>query len=167
MMMNRRPKRQRAAAFEALEGRLTLSTGISVASPHLHAAVVRRAQVERKVPASFTGIVSTDGTTLNTNNLTGHIGPDHLAGYATGTQVGKQFEGGNVYLGNTQGTLVLQLSPLYTVKKGRSSTRTFGITVVSATGKYVPYLSSTGTITKWNVPDRPNATAHVTGVFTL
>ena len=164
-MTRNRPKQQRTLRFEALEGRLALSTGIGVASPHLHAAIVRTSQ--RSIPASFTGRVSTDGSTLTTTNLRGHIGPDRFTGTSTGTEVGKDFQGGDVNLSNSQGTIELQLSPFYTERVGKTTTQTFGITVVSATGKYVPYLTSAGRITRWNVPDRPNATASFGAIFTL
>ena len=154
-----RPKRQRAVGFEALEGRLALSTGMAVASPHVHHAIVRAAQ--RSVPASFTGRVSTDGPTLTTTNQRGHIGPDRFTGSASGTEVGKDFQRGDVNVSNSQGAIQLQLSPFYTERVGRKTTNTFGITVVSATGKYLPYLTSAGRITRWNVPDKPNATATV------
>ncbi len=160
-----RPKRQRAVGFEALEGRLALSTGMAVASPHIHEAIVRASQ--RSIPASFTGRVSTDGPTLTTTNLRGHIGPDRFTGSGTGTEVGKAFQGGDVNLSNSQGTIELQLSPFYTERVGKTTTNTFGITVVSATGKYLPYLTSQGRITRWNVPDKPGATASFAAVFTV
>jgi hypothetical protein len=167
MIMTRiRPKRQWTVGFEALEGRLALSTGTAVASPHLHDAVVRASQT--KVPASFRGIVSVNnGSTLTTTNLQGTIGRDHFTGYGTGTEAGKQFQGGDVYLSNGQGSIHLGLSPTYAVRKGKTSTRTFAITVVSADGKYAPYSAATGTITKWNVPDKSNAIARFSAIFTL
>ena len=164
MTRNRR-KHQRTVRFEALEGRLALSTGVGVASPHLHAAIVRTSQ--RSIPASFTGRVSTAGSTLTTTNLRGHIGPDRFTGTGTGTEVGNDFQGGDVNLSNSQGTIQLQLSPFYTERVGKTSTKTFGITVVSATGKYLPYLTSAGRITRWNVPDKPGATASFAAVFTV
>jgi hypothetical protein len=160
-----RPKRQRTVGFEALEGRLVLSTGMAVASPQIHDAIVRASQ--RSVPASFKGRVSISGSTLTTTNLKGHIGPDLFTGYGTGTEVGKQFQGGDVYLSNSQGSIHLGLSPTYSVRVGKLSTRTFAITVVDATGKYTPFLTSTGTITKWNVPARTNALATFAAKFTL
>ena len=77
-MMRIRPKRQRTVGFEALEGRLALSTGIAVASPHVHQAIVRAAQ--RSIPASFHGRTSISGSTLTTTNLTGKIGNDRFTG---------------------------------------------------------------------------------------
>ncbi len=164
-MTRNRPTRQRTVSFEALEGRLALSTGVGVASPHLHAGVARTAQ--QKISASFKGVVQTDGSALDTQNLRGHIGPDRLAGYGTGTETGNQFQGGNAYLGNDQGAIDLALSPLYSVRVGKKKTRTFAITVVSATGKYAPFLTSTGIITRWNVPARQGATASFSAVFSL
>jgi hypothetical protein len=164
MMRNRR-KRQRTVRFEALEGRLALSIGMGVASPHLHAAIVRTAQ--RSIPAAFTGHVSTNGSTLTTTNLRGHIGPDRFTGSGTGTEVGTQFQGGEVSLSNSRGTIQLQLGPFYADRVGKVTTQTFGITVVSATGRYAPYLTSAGHITRWSVPARAGAMASFAAVFTL
>jgi hypothetical protein len=160
-----RPKRQRAVGFEALEGRLALSTGMELAAPHVHAAIVRASR--RAIPASFNGIVTSTGSTLTTSDLTGHIGPDRFTGYGTGTQVGRQFEGGDVYLSNSQGTIQLRLGPSYPERVGKAKTTTFGISVVAATGKYAPYVTSTGHITRWNVPDRTNANASFAATFKL
>jgi hypothetical protein len=158
-----RPRRQRAVSFEALEGRLALSTGMAVAPPHFHDAIVRASQ--RKIPASFRGHVSTSGSTVTTTNLRGTIGGDHFTGYGTGTAVGKQFAGGNVYLSNSQGTIQLAVGATQVVHAGRAKTRTFGIEIVAATGKYASFAEGTGTLTKWNVPIKPNATASFSGFF--
>jgi hypothetical protein len=165
IMTGIRPKRQRNVGFEALEGRLALSTGMVVAPPGVHHALARASM--HSIPASFKGQVSINGSTLSTTNLHGHIGPDHLTGYGTGTQVGKQFEGGEVFLSNSQGSIQLGLSPTFVIRVGKSKSRTFAITVESATGKYAQFAASTGTITKWNVPDRPNATASFAAVFNI
>jgi hypothetical protein len=159
------PKRQRNVGFEALEGRLALSTGMAVASPHAGDAIERAS--ERSIPASFTGRVSVSGSTLTTTNLKGHVGNYRLTGYGTGTVAGKQFEGGNVYLSNSQGNIQLALSPTYQVRAGKSLTRPFAITVVDATGAYAPFVTSTGTITRWNVPAKPNAIARFSALFTV
>jgi hypothetical protein len=111
--------------------------------------------------------VSISGSDLTTTNLTGHIGPDRFTGYGTGTVVGKQFQGGDVFLSNSQGTIHLGLSPFFVLHKGRAKTRTFAITVIDATGKYAAFDGSNGTVTRWNVPARQNAQANVTGVFNL
>ncbi len=165
-MMRIRPKRQHSVGFEALEGRLALSTGVAVASPHIHEAIVR-ASSQRSIPASFKGRVSISGSTLTTTNLRGHIGNDQFTGYSTGMEVGKQFEGGNVYLSNSKGSIQLGLGPSYTVSVGKKTTQTFSITVVGVTGKYAPYATSTATVTRWNIPDKPNATASFSAIFTL
>jgi hypothetical protein len=165
MMTRIRRKRQRNVGFEALEGRLVLSTGMSAASPHIHDAIVRASQ--RTVRASFKGRVAINGSTLTTRNLNGHIGPDHFRGYGTGTEVNNQFQGGTVYLSNNKGTIELGLSPLYSIKVGKATTKTFSITVLSATGQYAPYVIATGTVTRWNVPARPNAVATISGFFTV
>jgi hypothetical protein len=160
-----RRKRQRNVGFEALEGRLALSTGIAMPSPHIHEAIVRASQ--RSIPASFKGHVSISGSTLTTRNLKGHIGRYQFTGYGTGTVAGTQFEGGDVYLSNSQGSIHLGLSPTYAVRVGKATTRTFAIRVVDATGAYAPFAASTGTVTRWNVPARPNAVASFSAVFTL
>ncbi len=136
-----------------------------MASPHVRDAIERAS--ERSIPASFVGHVSISGSTLTTTNLRGHIGKYQLTGYGTGAVAGKQFEGGDVYLGNSQGNIQLGLSPTYQVRAGRSLTRTFAISVVDATGAYAPFATSTGTITRWNVPAKPNATARFSALFTV
>jgi hypothetical protein len=164
IMMRNHPKRQRKATFEALEGRLALSTGVVMPPGGIHHAIVRA--VQRSIPATFKGQVSISGTTLTTTNLHGRIGTDRLTGYGTGTQVGNQFEGGQVFLSNSQGSIQLGLSPTAVVRIGKAKTRTFAITIENATGKYAAFATSTGRITKWNVPNRPNATATFSAVFT-
>jgi hypothetical protein len=160
-----RPKRQRTVGFEALEGRLALSTGMAIASPHAHQAIVRA--LRRSIAASFKGQVSITGTTLSATNLHGHLGPDQLTGYGTGTEVGTQFEGGQVYLSNSQGTIQLGLGPTFLTRSGRAKTKTFAISIEAATGKYAAFATSTGRITKWNVPNTPNATGSFSAVFQI
>jgi len=102
---------------------------------------------------------------LMINNLKGTIGRDHLTGYGTGTVAGNQFQGGDVFLSNSQGSIHLGIGPATTIHVGRKSTQTFAIVIVSASGKYAPFANGTGTLTKWNVPPRPGATASFSGHF--
>jgi hypothetical protein len=159
-----RPKRQRTVGFEALEGRLALSTGIAGPPHHIHQAIAKASQ---RVPASFAGRVSISGSTLNTQNLQGRIGSDRLSGYGTGSIANNAFAGGEAYLSNSKGAVELQLSPLYQIRVGKRTTRTFAITVMGATGKYAPFAASTGTLTHWNVPPRQNAVASFSGYFAV
>jgi hypothetical protein len=154
IMIRIRPKRRRNIAFEALEGRLALSTGMSLPSHQIHHAVVR--SLQHKIPASFKGRVSISGSELTTTNLKGRIGPDRFTGYGTGTIVGNRFQGGDVFLSNSNGTIHLGLSPLFAVRVGKAKSQ-----------KYAPFVGSTGTVTRWNVPARQNAQASVSGVFNL
>jgi hypothetical protein len=159
-----RPKRQRAVGFEALEGRLTLSTGMAVASPQVHQAIVRAAQ--STIPASFHGITSISGSTLTTSSLTGKIGTDQFTGSGTGTIVGNLFQSGNVYLSNSQGSVQFSLVAIQ-VKVRRTMRREVATMVVAASGKYAPYLNHTGLITTWHVVNRPNAPAHFSGALNV
>ena len=123
-MNHNRAKQKRTPRFEALEGRLALSTGMSMGLiPHpAHALVRSQSQAHRKVPASFTGHVSLSGSTLTTTNLTGTIGRDRFSGHGTGTVSGIIFQGGDVYLSNKQGSIHLKLSPA-TVTQVRKTSR--------------------------------------------
>ena len=80
---------------------------------------VHMSQIQKTIPASFKGHVQLVGTELMTTNLTGTIGTDHFTGSGTGTVVGKQFEGGNVYLSNSKGTIQFSLGPAVIVKVRR------------------------------------------------
>ena len=168
--MNRnRARQKRTPKFEALEGRLVLSTGMAtgVISHHAHALV--RSQPQRQVPASFRGHVSVSGSTVTTTNLTGTIGSDHFTGSGTGTTSGTIFQGGDVYLSNKQGTIHLRLSPASVTQVGvrKRIRQTVAVVALDATGKYAPFIGSPGSLTTWNVPARPNATASFSGVFTI
>jgi hypothetical protein len=165
IMTRIRSKRQRSMGFEALEGRLALSAGVgtAVASHHAEAAVVR--QTQTTIPASFKGHVQNTGTELITTGLTGKIGRDHFTGSGTGTEMGKQFEGGTVNLSNSQGTIQLSLSTAFVVKVRKSSKQEVSMVAVAATGKYASYVGITGTITTWNVPAKPSASANFSGSF--
>jgi hypothetical protein len=114
-IMNRnRSQRQRPISFEALEGRLALSTGMGIAAvAHRgHALVMNPSHV----PASFKAHVQINGTTLTVTNLRGRIGTDHMTGSGTGTVAGKQFEGGTISLSNNLGSVELELGSAFFVK---------------------------------------------------
>ena len=170
--MNRnRARQKRTPRFEALEGRLVLSTGIAtgVISHQAHALVRSQVQAQRQGPASFRGHVSVSGSTVTTTNLTGTIGRDRFTGSGTGTQSGIIFQGGDVYLSNKQGTIHLRLSPASVTQVGvrKRIRQTVAVVALDATGKYAPFIGSPGKLTTWNVPAKPNATARFSGTFTL
>ena len=166
--MNRiRARQKRTPRFEALEGRLVLSTGMGtgVISSHAHALVT--SQPQHQVPASFRGHMSVSGSTVTTTNLTGTIGRDHFTGHGTGTTSGTIFEGGTVYLSNSKGTITLQLSPATVTHIGKRARQSVAAVAVGATGKYAQYTGSPGKLTSWNVPARPNGIGSFSGVFTI
>jgi hypothetical protein len=168
-MMNRiRPRQKRSLRFEALEGRLVLSTGMGtgVISHQAHALVT--SQPQRQVPASFRGHASVSGSTVTTTNLKGTIGRDHFTGSGTGTTSGTIFEGGYVYLSNSKGIVTLHLFPATVTQVGKRTRQSVAVVAVESSGKYAPYAgNTTGTLTTWNIPARPNATATFSGVFNL
>jgi len=119
------------------------------------------------VPVSFRGHVSASGSTVTTTNLTGTIGRDHFTGSGTGTTSGTIFQGGYVYLSNSKGSVTLQLSPATVTQVGKRTRQSVAIVAVRSTGKYAQYAGNTGTLTTWNIPARPNATATFSGVFNV
>ena len=158
-----RPKRQRLVGFEALEGRLTLSSGMTVASPHVREAIVRATQ--RTIPASFQGRISISGSSLTITNLTGKIGTDRFTGSGSGAIAGTVFQSGNVSLSNKHGSVQLALGTSQVVKVGKSSRQLIPMEVVAASGKYARYVNDTGMITNWNIPTNPNASGRFSGFF--
>ncbi len=166
--MNRiRARQKRTPRFEALEGRLLLSTGMGtgVISHQAHALVM--SQPQRQVSASFRGHVTISGSTVTTTGLTGTIGRDHFTGSGTGTTSGTIFQGGYVYLSNSKGTITLRLSPATVTQVGKRIKQTVAAVAVDATGKYSQYTGSPGELTTWNIPARPKATASFAGAFTI
>ena len=160
-----RSRQRRFVGFEALEGRLALSAGAAAMGSH-HAVAAVAKLTQTSIPASFKGHVQVlNGTQLMATGLTGTIGRDHFTGTGTGTEAGKVFQGGNVYLSNSQGSVQLQLSPAFKVKVGRSSKQEVSMVAVAATGKYASYVGITGTVTTWNVPAKPSASASFSGSF--
>ncbi len=156
-------KRQRFLAFEPLEGRLALSTGMGMPLASHHSDAAHITQTAGSVPASFKGHAQLVGSTLTITNLTGTIGKDHFAGYGTGTEAGKQFEGGNVYLSNSSGTVQFSLASAVTVKVRRSTRQQVSLVAVNGTGEYASYVGLTGTLTSWNVPAKPSGSARFGG----
>jgi hypothetical protein len=163
-----RSRQRRCLGFEALEGRLALSAGMGTAVASHHAALAAAKLTQTSIPASFKGHVQAlSASELAVTGLKGTIGKDHFTGSGTGTEAGKQFEGGNVFLSNSAGSVQLQLSPAFVVKVGRSSKQEVSMVVVAATGKYASYIGITGTVTTWNVPAKPSASASFSGSFKL
>jgi len=163
-----RSKRQRPLAFEALEGRLALSAGMGMAVASHSAALVVMSQTQKTIPASFKGHVQiVNGSTLVITNLSGTIGTNRLTGFATGTVVGTQFEGGDVYLSNGPASVHLKLGPAFVVKVGKSSKQEVPVLAVSATGRFATYAGSTGILTTWSIPANPKAFATVAGFFNV
>ena len=162
--MNRiRARQKRTPSFEALEGRLVLSTGVISLQPH---ALVM-SQTQRQVSVSFKGHTFVNGSTVTITGLTGTFGRDRLSGSGTGTTSGPIFQGGDVYLSNKQGTIHLTLFPAtVTQVKGRTR-QSVAVVAVSATGKYAPYVGKTGALTTWNTPANPKATSTFSGVINL
>ena len=163
-MMNRiRPRQKRSLRFEALEGRLALSTGMAggVVAHHAHVLVTKPAL--HKVRVSFSGHASESGSTVTITNLKGTIGTVHFTGNGTGTISGKTFKGGDVNLSNSEGSVMLQLSP----QAGKGARQTIAVSALEATGNYAQYVGDTGTLTSWNISTRPTATSTFGGVFYL
>jgi len=163
-----RSKRQRAVEFEALEGRLALSAGMGMAVVSHHADAVVMSQTQKSIPASFKSHVQIlNGSEVVITNLRGTIGKDHFTGSGTGTVVGTQFEGGTVNLSNSKGTIQLNLGSAFVVKVKKSSKQEVSVVVVAASGKYASYVGAPGTLTSWNVPAKPNASASFSGSFNV
>ena len=167
-MMNRiRPKKKLSPSFEALEGRLALSTGVEVITHPAHVLV--KSPAHRQVPFSFKGHVSVSGSTVTITKLTGTIGRDHFTGSGTGKTSGTIFQGGYVYLNNSKGRVTLQLSPATVTQVGKRTRQSVAVVAVESSGKYDPYTGNgnTGTLTTWNIPVQLKATATFSGVLHL
>jgi hypothetical protein len=164
-MTRNRSRRQRSVGFEALEGRLVLSASVGTAAASHHAVPAVAKLAQKSIPAAFKGHVQVLNGSLVATGLTGTIGTDHFTGSGTGTEVGKQFEGGVVNLSNGKGSVQVELSPAFTVKVGRSSKQEVTMVAMAASGKYASYVGMTGTITTWNVPAKSSASASFSGSF--
>jgi hypothetical protein len=132
-----------------------------VASPHAHALVT--SLKHGRLPAVFKGHTSINGSTQVTTGLTGRIGRDHFTGSGSGTTAGNVVQSGTVYLANSQGTIELELSTASVVGAGRRMRQEVPVVVVAATGKYAPFVHTTGVLTTWNVPARSGATSTFSG----
>ena len=162
--MNRiRARQKRTPSFEALEGRLVLSTGVISLQPH---ALVM-SQTQRQVSVSFKGHTFVNGSTVTITGLTGTFGRDRLSGSGTGTTSGPIFQGGDVYLSNKQGTIHLKLSPATVTHVRKQVRQTVAMVALDCTGNYAQYTGSPGKLTSLNVPIRRSATASFSGVFTI
>ena len=160
--MNRiRPRQKRSLNVEALEGRLTLSAGLAMASPHAHTLSMSRPA--GSIPASFEGHTTIVGSTETTPDLTGRIGKDRFAGSGSTTTSGTIVQGGNADLSNSEGTIQFTLGTASVTKVGKSSRQDVPIVVVKATGTWAQYAGATGMLTTWNVPDRPHGTSTFSG----
>jgi hypothetical protein len=164
-MTRNRSKPQRHLTFESLEGRLALSAGMGMAVASHNAHEVHISQMQKSIPASFKGHAQLIGSELTTTNLRGTIGTDHFTGSGTGTEVGRQFEGGTVNLSNSHGTVQFSLAPSVVIKKGKSTRQEVSLVAVAGTGKYAAYVGITGTLTSWNVPAKPSASANFGGTL--
>jgi hypothetical protein len=163
-----RSKRQRHVEFEALEGRLALSTGMGAAAASHHSALVVMSQTQKTLPASFKGHSQIlNGTELVTTNLKGTIGKDRFTGSGTGTVAGTLFQGGEVSLSNSLGSIELGLSAAYVVKPGKHPRQAVPAVVTAATGKYASFVGMTGLLNTWNTPTKPNAIASFAGYFNV
>jgi hypothetical protein len=111
--------------------------------------------------------VSITGSTAALTNLSGKIGKAHFTGSGSGMIVGTQFQGGEVFLSNKQGSINLQIGPATTYSVGRSTRQKFSVEVVGATGKYAPFVNGTGVLNKWHIPARPNGTASFSGTVNV
>jgi hypothetical protein len=161
-----RSRRQTSVGFETLEGRLVLSAGTGVAAAFHYADVVVMRQIQTTIPASFKGhVLLINGSELMTTGLKGTIGKDHFTGSGTGTVMGTQFTGGIVNLSNSKGTIELSLLSAFVVKVRKSSKQEVPVIVAAASGKYASYVGIAGTLTSWNVPAKPSASASFSGSF--
>ena len=160
-----RPRQKRSLGFEALEGRLTLSTGLAAASPHAHALAM--SQTQDQIPATFRGHTSINGSTEETSDLTGRIGHDRFTGSGSATISGTIVQGGDAYLSNSRGSIQFSLGAASVTKVGRRTRQAVPIVVTEATGKYAQFSGTTGLLTTWNVPARANATATFSGFLNM
>jgi hypothetical protein len=166
MIMNKiRPKQKRSLSLEVLEGRLTLSTGLAVTSPHTHALV--RSLTQHKIQAAFKGHTSINGQTELIPDLTGRIGNNRFTGYGTGTISNNIVQSGDVYLSNSQGSLHLQFGTASVIQVGKRSRQEVPVVVLESTGKDARLTGMTGMLTTWNIPASPNRTSTFSGFLDL
>jgi len=156
-----RPKRQRHVGFEALEGRLALSTGMAVAPPHATALV---ALAQRLIPASIKSQVSIiNGSTVQVTSLNGKLGKSRFTGSGGGILVGSQFQGGDIFLSNAKGSIHLSLGPAPVIQVGQKLKLTVAIIALESTGKYNLVTGSSGSLNV-TIPPAPKP-ASISGGF--
>jgi hypothetical protein len=160
-----RLKQKRSLSLEVLEGRLTLSTGLAMVSPHTHALV--RSLTQHKIRATFKGHTSINGSTEVTPDLTGRIGNDRFTGYGSGTTSNNIVQSGDVFLSNSQGSLHLQLGTASVIRVRKRLRQKVPVVVLESTGKYAQLTGMTGLLTTWNVPASPNRTSTFSGFLDL
>ena len=161
------PRRNRTPRFEALEGRLTLSTApaLGILSHQTHALVMSPAQ--RRVPVSFTGQVSQTASAFTIKHLRGSIGTNRFVGSASGTLSAGIVQGGDVYLSNSFGTVHLTLGPASLTQVGKRLRQSVPVVAVNSTGRYAQFVGDTGTLTSWSAPGKRNANISFGGTFNL
>jgi hypothetical protein len=164
MNKNRRTQK-RSLRFEALEGRFTLSTGLTTASSYAHAMVMSR--IQRTIPFNFRGHTSTSGATLTIPDLAGTIGNVRFTGYGSATTSGIQVVGGDAYLTSKQGGLHLKFETGSFTQVARRQRQSVPFVIVEATGKYSSYVGATGMGTTWSVPANPKRISTFSGVLDL
>jgi hypothetical protein len=165
-MKRTRSKRQHSLAFDALEGRVALSSGIGTPLAAPRFAAVMMSQLRKTVQASFKGRVQfPSASDVAVTSLSGKIGKDHFTGFGNGGLAGTLFLGGDVYLSNGQGTVHLRLGPAITIRAGKHPRQKVSVVVADSSGKYASIAGSSGTLTTWNVPARQNAVASFGGTL--
>ena len=122
-------------------------------------------QTAGSVPASFKGHAQLVGSTLTITNLTGTIGKDHFAGYGTGTEAGKQFEGGNRLPEQQQWNRSVQPG-LRRDRQGEEVHEEVKLSLVAVngnTGDPVRFVrrSHRDVEPSWNVPAKPSGSARL------
>jgi hypothetical protein len=154
---------KRSPGFESLEGRLTLSSGLTAAPIHAHDVVVK--QIQRTIPFSFSGHTTISGSTQSIPDLAGRIGSVRFAGSGSATISGTLVVGGDAFLTSRQGNLHLHFGTGTFTQVGRRQRQEVPITVMEATGKLSAYTGLTGTGNSWNVPANPKRLSSFSGFF--
>ena len=160
-----RRRRKSSFSIEALEGRLTLSTGLAAPSPHAHAMVMHASSGQ--IRATFKGHTSINGSTESTPDLTGKIGPDRFTGYGSGTTSNNIVQSGEVFLSNSQGSIQLQLGTASVSHIRKKIRQKVPILIQQSTGKYAQWSGLSGVLTTWNTPSRPKAISTFSGFLSL
>jgi hypothetical protein len=166
VIMNQvRRGQKRSLGFESLEGRLALSTGMAVASPHAHLHAL--SNTHSSIAATFTGHTSINGSSVETPDLSGRIGRDRFAGNASGTAAGATFEGGDVLLTNSKGSIQLELGAATVTKVAGRTRQEVPMVILASTGKYAQFTGATGMLTNWSISARPKGLSSFSGRFVV